>query len=467
MHFLIGSNRSPYPTAPMTTPDPEPSEPPTLRILRFAALAVLALAAALLLAIEIVAISPPLHGFIVALMGFPFNESSLRNAKEWLVAGILITPILLLAAALFVAAWRLRFATWRAMAVGTAAILGILAYLAHDDPVLTQPVPIMDASLAPASARESFALLMTYGKQQPLAKNFREPPFKNPYPDWNNRDPAKWRAMLTLHRAELEAHWAALAPERAWWDGLDAYERIGDLTPPSADSDIISFQVMRTLSHQAIAIASLQAIDGHGDQAIDTLLPTLRVAIKLQPESRTLVRTMISVVIERFALETAGFVLDTTPVSPEARARLADAIRGGDPEAGARRLMTVDYAFALNAIMKERAGDFVQSYTYSGRRAWLRAPLNAASPFLYNPRATFNTYGALVADLQDFAGRRELGKITPRMTRFLQEDTRPRFKNLLGDLLLPAIVPAIQKVAENYWRTQDLRTALLARLGAK
>ena len=102
MHFLIESNRSPYPTAPMTTPDPEPSEPPTLRILRFAALAVLALAAALLLAIEIVAISPPLHGFIVALMGFPFNESSLRNAKEWLVAGILITPILLLAAALFV-----------------------------------------------------------------------------------------------------------------------------------------------------------------------------------------------------------------------------------------------------------------------------------------------------------------------------------------------------------------------------
>jgi hypothetical protein len=46
----------------------------------------------------------------------------------------------------------------------------------------------------------------------------------------------------------------------------------------------------------------------------------------------------------------------------------------------------------------------------------------------------------------------------------MQEEARPHFKNLAGLLLLRQMVPSLQKVAENYWLTEDLRAALLARV---
>jgi len=81
-------------------------------------------------------------------------------------------------------------------------------------------------------------------------------------------DGGKWLEYITANRAALEADWEILAPQRRWWAELNAFERLGDLTPPRWDFDIISFRVWRTLSQHSCAIASLQALDNQGDAAI-------------------------------------------------------------------------------------------------------------------------------------------------------------------------------------------------------
>jgi hypothetical protein len=51
-----------------------------------------------------------------------------------------------------------------------------------------------------------------------------------------------------------------------------------------------------------------------------------------------------------------------------------------------------------------------------------------------------------------------------RTQRFFNEDARPQFKNFMGREVIRSAVPVYTKVGENYWRTQDLRTALLTRV---
>jgi hypothetical protein len=438
-----------------------------LRLLRIAALAILALALAFFIAMEVAVLWEPVRGLFAALMSLPFSGGQFRDMAEGTVAAILIAPVLIVAAGILFLAWALRLTSWKVVGVGAVAVTGVLVYLATDDATFEKTTPFIEPAQATREARDSFAVLMRYGREHPEGKAFKEPTFKDPYPDWNSSDEAKWRAMLTSRRAELEAHWAQLAPQWAWWNEMNAFDRIGDLTPPDPESEIIGFQVFRTLSHHAFAIAGLQAIDGHGDQAVETLLPVLEVSLKLRKDARILVRSMIAVVIERLSLESAAFILDTTPVSPAERARLADALRVDDPTGGARALLEKDYAFAQASLASRRAGDFIHYYNGRDKHAWMRTAFNVVSPFIYNPKATFNLYGRLAGDLQDLVGRRELDKMDPRSQKFFAEDAKPRFKNLFGRLMIRSMVPAYFKVSENYWRTEDMRVALLARLKAQ
>ena len=430
----------------METPTRVTAEPLALKALRIAGLAILSLAAAVFLMMAAIVMSAWIRASIAGILGLPFYAQHFKDSSEWIVAAILVGPILLVAAGVFLLARALKTTSWPAVGLGFAALFATLIYLAHDEAGFRRQIAFQDAALAPPALRESFDVLMRYGKEHPLGKGFKEPPFREPYPDSNVKDHAHWRAEVLTHRDELEAHWVLLAPVRAWWNELDSFETIGDLTAPRPDAEISAFKVFRVLTRETIGTASLQAIDGHGDQAIDTLLPLLRVAIKLQPESRTLVRSMIAVVTERLSLETAGFILDTTEVSPAARARLAEALKGGDPEGGARRLMQRDYAFSQNSLSNKPVGEFIDFYDGRREHAWLRWPLNLASAFIYNPKSTFNTYSLLSDDLQDYVGKRELAKMAPRMDTFLKEDAKPRFKNLMGMLLLGQIVPSYRRL---------------------
>ena len=433
------------------------------RGLRLAALVVQAVLVALLLLLLGLAAWPTLaaHG-LQAMFGWWWIGD--LGVPSWPLLLDLGVALIVVGLGVFLASWRLQGRSWLRIALGYVALAGVLAYLAHDDAAIRHPLPIEEISPVFPGAEASYAVLMRYGKAQPLGRNFKAPNCPVALELARPIALAQWRDALHQHRAELEANWAALAPVRAWWTELSAFDRIGDLTPTRADADIPAFQPLRTLAQHGVAIARLQAVDGHGDDAIDTLVPILQVARRLQPYSRTLVRTMMAIVIERMSLQTATFILDDSTVSPAARARLAAALQAGDPAAGARHLMSMEYAFHLGVVDGKRLGAFWAEVGPGRRHPGLVGALNAVSPFLYNPRATSNLYGDLCFDQQDLVGRRQLDQLEPRMKRFREHDARPTFKNFLGKLIMTAVTPPYSKVAESYWTTQDQRAALLARV---
>ena len=441
-----------------------PSIHPYQRVLRLAALGLQAVIITLLLLLVLAAIPTPLGVELQSLLGsnwnyFGFSPSPGRSLLIGASLALAVNAI-----GILWVTWRLQGRSWRRIALGYAVLGAVLAYLAHDDATIRRPVSMEELSPDFPGAEASFNVLMLYGRYHPLGKNFKAPTFKDPYPILSPEPTDKWRATITAHRTELEAHWRELAPERAWLARLNEFDRIGDLTPTRIDAEVIAFLPLRTVTQHGLAIASLQALDGHGDDAIDTLLPILQFGRKLQPYSRTLVRSMVGVIIERLSLQTATFILDNSVVSPGARARLAAALQGGDPAAGGRRLISTVYAFELGALSGTRLGDFRADYGGPVRHPWLRRFYNGVSPFVYNQRATFNIYGDLYLDLQDIIGRRQLEKLDPRMKRFFAQDARPTFKNFYGKLLAQMFVPAYSKVSESYWTSQDLKAALLARL---
>ena len=374
----------------------------------------------------------------------------------------------LIAVAVFLASWRLQARSWLRIALGYLVLVGVLAYLAHDEPTFRHPMTMEEISPVFPGAEDSYNVLMRYGKQHPLGQSFIEPSFKGAYDDRDPGRPDLWRKAITARRPEFEAHWAALAGERAWWAELNAFDRMGDLMPARADAEIVSFGVLRAVSQNGIAIASLQALDGRGDEAIDTLLPILEVGRKMQPYSRSLVRQMIGIVIEKLSIKTANFILDNTAVSPAARARLAAALQGGGGDAGARHIFLTEYAVKYGWMSHSRVGDILGQIDsvnqINSLNPWIRWGLNVVSPFIYNPRETFNQVGDLYAECQDLAASRNIEKIDEKEKDFVSERSRPAIKNIYGRWIGAWMIPAYLKVTENYWATQDIRAALIARL---
>ena len=90
--------------------------------------------------------------------------------------------------------------------------------------------------------------------------------------------------------------------------------------------------------------------------------------------------------------------------------------------------------------------------------------MNPLCPIIFNSRRTINLYGDLTADLAELAAHREFKQLDQRMSEFMQHEGQMRFKNLGGSIVVSAAVPAYAKVVETFWKAEDLRLALHARL---
>jgi hypothetical protein len=443
----------------MSTPDPVPSVPVLpQRALRVAALALLSLFVTPFLVIFAL-------GSYTAILVRVIDRYSEFGTNELVTLYLFIASWLLIAVGVFVVFWKLLTQSWTRIIVSYAVVALVLACLAHDEPTFRHPMTMEDISPVFSGEEASYNLLMRYGKQHPLGQSFQAPSFKHYYSSFDPSKTREWRETITSRREEFEAHWTQLSKEREWWNELGEFDKIGDLMPANWDGEIPSFSIFRTLSQHGVAIACLQAMDGHGDQAIDTLLPILKVGRKLQPYSRTLVRTMIGIVIEKLSINAANFILNTTPVSPEARARLAEALKGGDPEAGARHMMFTEYTIHFGWMSQARMSEFGPFMSSGGARnpLWTTV-LNTFSPVFYLPRSTFNRVGDLYVDWADLVAKRKLDQLDPRWQQFSREMAGPSLKNPIGRQVALMSIPAFQKVAENYWKDQDMRAALLERL---
>ncbi len=438
-------------------------EPRALRILRALALALLCLGVALLAALAVAAYSPGVHAALAAVCQRGPGELP-KGTVAYLAAFGIVQ--LLVAAVLFWSGVRLGWDSWLRLAAGACLVLAAFAYLAHDDPVVRRPPSLERVGPSFPGADASFEVLMRYSNNTRLGSSFRAPDYPGGYPKLDGHDPReRWETLLS-HRAAIEANWKALAPERAWWHELNAYDRIGDLTRASRDSPLVSFQVLRTMTQHADAVAGIEAVEGRGDQAVETLLPILQVSMKLQPYSRTLVRSMMAVVMERLSIETAAFVLDTAKVSPGSRARLEEVLREGYPGVDIRHLYDCSYSFQMGLEPPVTAGTFVAEGSAAAAHPAVARALNRIGPIVYHPRATANLYGVFCEDISALAEHRDLAGLRARTERFLSVDTRPRMANLVGLEMLKDMAPAFTKVTENFWRTEDSRAAFLARLEA-
>ncbi len=266
-------------------------------------------------------------------------------------------------------------------------------------------------------------------------------------------DTVKFRHFLNTQRTEIEADWADLAVVRNWWDELAAFERLGDLSPGTPGDRTISFQPIRAYTQTAAAVAGREAVDGNGDAAFAILQPAIEVARKLEPASRSLIRSMISRVSQRLLIDAATYVLDTTEVPPEAKARFAEALGNGSggPE-GARHMIAVETArgaYLLEDPFRRMPGDLGAM---------------AAIPILYNPGRTLNAYLEWSARMQDLAARRDIATMDTLTEAWLKGSAGLGVRNLGGKMLLQQMVPALSKVMDSYWKTEDKREALIKRL---
>jgi hypothetical protein len=420
----------------------------------------------------LVIVALTLAWMLIAALGylgavFSLLEESFRHDKPP-GAVLLILGAVTLVVPLILVVWagRRHWLTWPILTGGGLAAGAVLVWLAWDDPVLRHPLTI--AELAPAfdGAERSHAVILEYGKHHPTEESRVFSARKNPFyfTVGSPVDAEKWIAFLRNNRATIETEWTAAAPQRAWLDRLNAFDRLGDLTPADIGADIPRFDIWRFLAQRSCAIASLQALDGHGDEAIASLLPMLEVSRKFETSSRTLVRLMMARTAQRLCCQTGGFILDHAQPGPAARARLLAALEGGNGPAGARRIVLMEYAFFMPAFARTSVTEAATGFHF-GQPTPAPRFLNLFTRLLFNVRATANLYGDAIYDLAALAEARDLGGFAVKQQAFLASAQRlGGMKNLGGRLLLNMSVPAYQKILQSYWETEDVRLALRQRL---
>ena len=421
-------------------------------------------------AIAILGLALGFLGLLNALAGAPLVRDSLKPlvTASHLDSGMAVFLILL--AALFGPILVLLFCNrhgWlRApqLTALTALVLAAFTYLAWDEPSVRRPLSMDELAPALPGDEVTFQIFLRYAANTPAANAVKS--LKLPVGAATNnlvKKPDQWITFLREHRAEIEAEWAALTPVRTWWDELAAQPRIGDLTKPSASSPIIAFQPMRIYAQLAVATASLQALDGHGDDAFVTLTRLYNVVRKFEPNSRTLVRSMVAKVIQKMALQAAGFVLDHATVSAASRAAFAEELTAATTgPAGARRLLLTEYAYFQPTIQVYISGTEPAGHD---RERSLQRVIRIFGRLIINPRATLNLVGARyygLAALAEARNFRELESSQAPINRDFLDGYH--VKNLGGRLLADMATPALVKVVKTYWEIEDLRLAVLKRL---
>jgi hypothetical protein len=401
---------------------------------------------------------------------FSVVENYFKDAGKPPGAVLLILGAVVLFSPLAVAVWagRRQWLKWPVLGLGGLAAGLILVWLAWDDPAVRRPLTIDEIAPVFDGAERSYAVIMEYGKQHPTeeSKAFSSYKPRVQFAGANLGEPEVWVEFIIKNRAALEADWAALAPQRAWLDRLNAFDRLGDLTPADFAADIPRFDVWRILSQRTCAIASLQALDGRGDEAVATLLPMLEVGRKFETSSRTLVRLMIARVVQKLCYQTAGLILDRSNPGAAMRAKLLAAVADGNGPAGARRIVLIEYALFMPALAKVSLTEAATALDWGRPRPALGF-LNFLTPLVFNPRATTNLYGEHAHELAALAEARDFGGFAVRQEAFVHASFQEGgMKNLAGRLILNMAIPGYEKILKSYWEIEDLRLALVGRLKA-
>lgn len=444
---------------PLPEAIPAPTRSPSWRrAVRVAFVTLLSLAISFLALLALVATTPLVRETLKPLV----SEHQIVSLVAALVVFALVIGVPLILLSRLVRSGALKALPLASLAtlVGAAFI-----YLAWDEPAVRHPLTMEELSPALPGDEATHALFLRYGKGTPAAAAYQKIAPGNPAAARvSATEGDKWAEHLRKNRAEIEAAWAALVDVRAWWDEMAKQPRLGDLTPAAYDAMIPAFQPIRSYTQHACAVAGLKALDGRGDEAMDLVIGVYDVARKMEPTSRTLVRTMIGKVCQRMAIQTATFVLDRAKVSPEKRAAFAHTLgaAAGGP-AGARRLVLIEYTF-FQPLLAIYATSPVSPMAEEGDSKWMHRLLTRCSRLLINPRATMNFVGDRYYALAACAEERRLQDMEATGAAIDRTRGNYHIKNMGGRMFADMAMPALNKVAKSYWEIEDLRLAMIARL---
>jgi hypothetical protein len=448
-------------SAPTGTP-PVPSAPKS-RFVRTVIIAALALSLSFLGLLNVVTSVPLIRDSLGPLVSEHHVVSGMAIFVTLAVA--LLVPIVAL-----ILCSRRGWLHWPQLTVLSAFVLATFAYLMWDDPIVRRPLTMDELAPSLPGDEATFHVFLRYAKNSPASIAFKDPESRIAIAQATTDivgKPEKWAQFLRDNRAGVESAWAELDPVRGWWDEMATHPRIGDLTVPRPDAPIIAFQPVRTYTQVAVAVASLQALDGHGDEAMATITRLYDVARKFEPNARTLVRAMIAKVIQKMALQAGGFVLDHAAVSPASRAAFAGEISAaaGGP-AGARRLILIEYA-VFQPMFSSYSYFTGAPITGSRGEQFMQQCVHFLGRVVVNPRATQNLIGDRYYQLAALAEERRLGELEASKGPINREFLGGyHVKNIGGRLFADMTMPALSKVMKAYWDIEDIRAALLTRLKA-
>lgn len=279
------------------------------------------------------------------------------------------------------------------------------------------------------------------------------------------REDPKRTDYLLAHRAEIMENWESLSEVRAWWAEMAAFPALEDLDQITLDRPLIKFTPVRAYMEHALAVAELRALDGEGDAALAMVADVYRVGANLEPSARTLVRGMIAVLVQKNALQSAGFVLDHAQVSARARGDFMTLLDGADRSGAViRRLLLCESIYSEAMIQAMGRMDWNGRTLTGGER--LMFAVGAGVRWLaFNPQDTINRMQEELERVSLLAEARELDAIKRRDGE-MRRDLLGGFqiKNLSGRLMVPMMMPGFGSVAKSYWEKQDALQAMRGRL---
>lgn len=379
---------------------------------------------------------------------FTLSVSGFENVVRMTVATLMLLAVVV---AVLV---RRAGATARHGGMALLALAPVGIYLAADDAEFDRPVNFAEFDATAPGADEAERLLLVWAPPAEQAKAFKEPAVVaklRPGPEQS-----EWTELVRRNREQISAAWEEAAPLRVWWAAWNAHPEVADNTRVT-DHPPVSFRVLGTYSYLAGAKAFALAEEGYVSEAVALLAGLIEGGAKLEKHSRTLVRSVMGLTVRKRALQTLDVILSRTVLEPAARAELARRIALGQAgEAGARRLVAVEFAQLLETCRAHEAGE---------RRAfggWLGG---WAGPVIFNPRRTFNEVSGIVAELEERAARRDFASFdTVLRERSRSHEPGFGFKNTAGRMMIGGYWPALANAPKLYWETEDAAAAAIARL---
>lgn len=352
--------------------------------------------------------------------------------------------------------------TKRGVFVGWVLIGCTLLYLAHDEPLRTSDfVPISNAEATPEE-KSAYAHLMIYGKRSPASLAFKSPDMSFKH----GADKPSYLAWLKRERSNIDRSWEEMAELRAWWDKLDQFEQIPDLSPGDLTGDIPAYEPYQAYSRIAGAKACLLALDGQAEGPVELIQPALRVGIKLQANSHTLVQPLLGLVLEKVAIDDLTFVLETRGIPEPQRQQLRAILRSDPGVQGLRQIIDADRGMQTWTFSIARPYDLIASQGHSWSLTLLYVPIEVTTCFVYNPHRTMNAQSAWREKRALAASRRDLKEVERIEQPVIHPTPHFSFKNGYGEVMLGMLnISAVQTI-NMFWDKEDKRLALLKKLEA-